>query len=357
MKVVQLNKSPPIPHPPLDQYPLIHTTFTFNGTESQSNDPIKSNHHVTRNERPMLTRTLFTCLTLALIHSNLALAQPTNLEARKNTSYVKAMSAVEDGRLKIAKKLISDALETSPDNAEVNFRYGEIMGAYAQQASVFTALSYAKKSLTGFKKAVKIEPNSVKYRFGLLSFYLQAPGYAGGDTDLALEQAEAITSLDKVEGFKAELEVYYTLEDLNKQKRVIAAAMQSMPKEPDIYIRQGFVHDHEEDYADALINMQQAIQYAEKRDDRKNAHLEALFHYGRIAHKSKSHLKEGLQHLLTFNALSPNSDLEHLREWNQWLIANIYEDMGNQEKAIKLFEKLNSETTNKELKKKLKEKI
>lgn len=305
----------------------------------------------------MLARTAPFCFILVLFISNLAVAEPINNEASKNKSFAKAMQAVEDGELKDAKKYISDALDSDPDNSEIHFHYGEIMGAYAQQASVFTALSYAKKSLSGFKKAVELEPNKVKYRIGLLTFYLQAPDYAGGDTELALEQAEAIKTLDKVEGFKAELEVYYTLKDLDQQKRVIAAAMQSMPNEPDVYIRQGFVHDHEEDYPDALINMQQAINYAQQRDDRKNAHLEALFHYGRIALKSKSHLEEGLQHLSTFHSKVPNSDLEHLKEWNQWLTANIHEELGNKEKANRLYNKLHSETTNQELKKQLKEKI
>ncbi|GAB2907280.1 hypothetical protein [Rheinheimera gaetbuli] len=49
----------------------------------------------------------------------------------------------------------------------------------------FLALSYAKKSLPCLEQAVALQPHNISYSKGLMSFYLGAPGIAGGDKQLA----------------------------------------------------------------------------------------------------------------------------------------------------------------------------
>ena len=90
-----------------------------------------------------------------------------------------------------AETLIEQALATSPDDAELQFWCGRVMGVQAQQAFL-SALSYAKRSLACFQQAVALAPDKVDYRIGLMRFYLGAPSFAGVVPELAWFLVDAI---------------------------------------------------------------------------------------------------------------------------------------------------------------------
>ena len=106
-----------------------------------------------------------------------------------------------------AEEKIEEALELAPQRADVHFLCGQVMGIQASQ-SIFSALSYAGKSLDCFKQAATLEPQNTDYKFGLMMFYLGAPGIAGGDTELAWQLVNDIAALDEQAGMRAKLNYY-----------------------------------------------------------------------------------------------------------------------------------------------------
>jgi tetratricopeptide (TPR) repeat protein len=85
-----------------------------------------------------------------------------------------------DTDLDEAEAWIEKALKANLKDAEAHYVRGAIMGRQAS-GSIFSALSYAEKSVNSFTKAVELQPDSIKYRKGLMQFHTGAPSIAGGD--------------------------------------------------------------------------------------------------------------------------------------------------------------------------------
>jgi tetratricopeptide (TPR) repeat protein len=90
------------------------------------------------------------------------------------------------------------ALDLNPNSAKYQYGWGAANGVAALKSGLFSKFGYAKKCLAGYRRAVELEPSNAMYHFALFSYYQLAPGFVGGDMDLAREQAEALRKLDPV---------------------------------------------------------------------------------------------------------------------------------------------------------------
>ena len=109
-----------------------------------------------------------------------------------------------DTDLDEAEDWIEKALKANLKDAEAYYVRGAIMGRQAS-GSIFSALSYAEKSVNSFTQAVELQPDSIKYRKGLMQFHTGAPSIAGGDLEIAKVQIEKIRLLDSKAGLEAEI--------------------------------------------------------------------------------------------------------------------------------------------------------
>lgn len=87
-----------------------------------------------------------------------------------------------------------------PKSARVQKRLGDAHGTVAMNASVFSKVGHARKTLAAYERAVALDPNYVDGRLALFEFYRQAPGFMGGGYDKALAQAQAVKALDPARG-------------------------------------------------------------------------------------------------------------------------------------------------------------
>jgi tetratricopeptide (TPR) repeat protein len=126
-----------------------------------------------------------------------------------------------------AEEMMEATVEKADGNAEYHFFLGAVYGAQAQQAGLLSKFSYAKKTRDQFVRAVELQPDSVRYRAALLSYYLQAPGIVGGGVDKARIQAEEILKRDAYEGHMALAGIENKenqLENAEKEYRMAIAA-------------------------------------------------------------------------------------------------------------------------------------
>ncbi|MBS0632734.1 MAG: tetratricopeptide repeat protein, partial [Verrucomicrobia bacterium] len=91
-------------------------------------------------------------------------------------------------------------LERATTLAPANSLYfAELGGAYgsaAQAAGLFSKLGWAKKCREALEKSVALDPANLAARNGLVTFYQQAPGIAGGGMDKAYAEAAEIRQRD-----------------------------------------------------------------------------------------------------------------------------------------------------------------
>ena len=103
---------------------------------------------------------------------------------------------------------LEKAVALSPDDARFHLRLGDAYGLAAQKAGLFSKMGLAAKCKAEYEKAVALDGKSIEARQSLLNFYVQAPGFAGGSTEKALEQAQEIKKLDVGRGRIAVASVY-----------------------------------------------------------------------------------------------------------------------------------------------------
>lgn len=160
---------------------------------------------------------------------------------------------------------LSRAVELKPSSAEYQFLYGSICVQQAGKLGMsFKALGLVKRGRTAMEKAVELAPSEVGYRQGLIEFYAQAPGLAGGGLDKAYAQVEALRTVDP------------------RAAAIAAAGLKLREKKP----------------AEALALMEDLVRA--QPDD-----YQALYLIGRTASESGTALDRGIVALQACLALTP----------------------------------------------------
>ncbi len=97
-------------------------------------------------------------------------------------------------------KQLEQATILAPTNSDYFMDLGDAYGAAAGKAGLFSQLGLAKKCQAALEKAVQLNPDNLLARNGLVSYYRQAPTFAGGGMSKAYEQAAEIKKRDPVMG-------------------------------------------------------------------------------------------------------------------------------------------------------------
>ena len=97
-----------------------------------------------------------------------------------------------DNSVRMAEK----AVALDPQNSSYHLWLGRAMGRKAEDASPFTAFGLARKVKTEFERAVTLDANNLMARSDLSEFYLEAPGFLGGDKNKARQQGELVAKHD-----------------------------------------------------------------------------------------------------------------------------------------------------------------
>lgn len=124
------------------------------------------------------------------------------------------------------------ALAHDPNSARLQYGWGAANGVAALKSGIFSKLGYAHKCLAAYRRAAELEPTNAQYHYAVFAYYQQAPGFAGGDKDLARKEADILRKLDPNLARQAWALIYIA------EKNVDAAF-----REYEVFLR-----DHPDDY-------------------------------------------------------------------------------------------------------------
>jgi len=276
----------------------------------------------------------------------------------------KAQSLLAQSDYKAASAFIDEALDKFPDNAAVHNSAGGVYGARAQNSSIITAPSHAKKSLKHLKEAVRLEPSNADYRMGLMMYYLAAPGIVGGDTDLGKLEAEEINQLNPVDGFVANAAVYQITDQPDALKGHYESIDSKIADHPEILLSQAGYYQTLEQYSlssqvlDRLINLKPA-ENSSSEDVRESTRLKhlAYYQYGMNSVLGKTNLDKGINAFRQFLTQSPNDYQLPPKPWAKLRLAQLYIENGNESAAKPLLAEVKTESNDKRLKKELKKTV
>lgn len=282
-----------------------------------------------------------------------------SLDNNKNDStalHYLAKIALNESELDEAEEYIEKAKELSPENARIHFDAARIMGAQAQDSSMFSAPGYAKNALKSFKRAAELEPETIDYRRGLMSFYLQAPGFLGGDEKLAMQEANAIEKLDPVKGFMALANVYQSTGASGLLEQHYSSVDGKLADNANVLFSRGLYYQTLEEYGKALADFRK-IQTLERASEEDHTNYAALYQVGRSSVLSESNHKEGIDSLNQYIKTAPESDQLPSKAWAKYRLGILFKQTGDKKSAKTLYKEAQQETKDKQLLKSLKKSI
>jgi tetratricopeptide (TPR) repeat protein len=217
---------------------------------------------------------------------------------------------------------IEKAVSVSSKDADAYYVRGAIMGRQAS-GSIFSALSYAEKSENSFAKAVELEPDSIKYRKGLMQFHTSAPGIAGGDLDIAKVQLEKIKQLDPKAGLEAEIDYELAQDNDALAEDLLQQAKQTYKDIPDFFFQSGMYQQQRENYQNAFEEFTVAISKNAETEASITAKYRALYQLGKTSVLSETNIDAGIIALREYIDKAPDLDGLAPKPWAEFRLANL----------------------------------
>src|SRR5579859_356282 len=126
------------------------------------------------------------------------------------------------------------AVAIDPNSSLYHEWLGKAYGEKASHASMFSALSLAKKTHKEFETAVQLDERNYSARQALIEFDCSAPGIAGGGEDKAKPEIARLQEMDASEWHYAEGNCRRQKKDYAAADAEFAKSLQSRPKSPEL---------------------------------------------------------------------------------------------------------------------------
>jgi tetratricopeptide (TPR) repeat protein len=109
--------------------------------------------------------------------------------------------AMEERKNDRAADYFEAATKLDPQNSTYFLWLGRAYGREAQNANVLRQPGLAKKTRNAWERAIQLDADNLDARSDLIQYYVQAPGFLGGSTTKAFEQAEEIRKRNALRGY------------------------------------------------------------------------------------------------------------------------------------------------------------
>ena len=296
----------------------------------------------------------------AMTFSFLALGIAFSAAVHASTVPDEAVKDAEAGYFHKALPLIEPLVKDHPEDAEVQFRYGQALagigrveegvtalkaaialdpknGVYHrvlgetyeanfQQVSMFKMFGFAKSLQAEFQSAVQLAPSDVQSHVDLANFYINAPNIFGGSLDKAHAEEDVIGKLDKVAELQVRANEAGEKDDIASGEALLKQAI-ALDKTSASRIALGLFYAGVKRYDDAL----QAFRDAEAADPKA---YEAWYQIGRVAgFTDASHYAEGIESFKHYLAIDDLPDTVPSMAWAHYRLGNIYEHQGHKDLA------------------------
>ncbi len=132
--------------------------------------------------------------------------------------------------------LYEELVQQSPNNANLQFKYGGVMARKAENASRVQALTLIGKIKKSFLKSASLDKRHIDVRWGLIEFYTSVPVILGGSKSKAYDFAQELLEISPIEGHFALAYLYGLDKETQKAKNHLEKTipyfkkMSSMPR-------------------------------------------------------------------------------------------------------------------------------
>jgi len=216
-------------------------------------------------------------------------------------------------------------VNTNPNSANYNYKYGGAMGMKALTVSKFTPLRMIGDIEDSFLKAAKLDPKHVNVRWALVEFYMKLPGILGGSKSKALGYAKELENLSKVDGYLAKGFIYEYDNEPEEAEKFYKMAINEGGS-LWCYNKLTTFYEKQKQPEKALAN----LEVAQEKHQRNELH----YQIGKLAAEYNIELQKGVQCLQTYlKNYSSNDGVP--KAWAHYRLSQIYAHKKNKAAALK----------------------
>jgi tetratricopeptide (TPR) repeat protein len=128
------------------------------------------------------------------------------------------------------------AVQLAPGNSAYHYFLGTVYGYKAEFANFFSALGLALKTEHEFTKAADLDPHNLPAQRDLISYCIQAPGFAAGGEEKAQDRIAKLKQIDPLQSHLALLELYADKKKWGDAIEEANAVLALKPKDADPYL-------------------------------------------------------------------------------------------------------------------------
>ncbi len=140
------------------------------------------------------------------------------------------------GDLNAALPHAEKAVKLAPQNPEYHWLLAEALGQQAQRANVFRQIGLARRFRSEAETVLKLNPRHIEAHYGMMIYYLKAPGIVGGDKKKAYAEADEIMKIDKAKGYLALVRLAQEEQQPQKVEELYRKAVEADPKLYDAHV-------------------------------------------------------------------------------------------------------------------------
>lgn len=232
-----------------------------------------------------------------------------------------------DPAIKSAEKAVAIDAQNSVYHEWLGRAYGE----KADHASLFSAMSLAKKTRKEFDTAMQLDGKNFSARQALIEFDCSAPGIVGGGEEKALPQIKQLAEMDAAEGHYAAGNCRRQKKDFAVADEEFAKALESNPKSAVLIYDIG-------DYAVKRGQPERLLAVAEMGERVASGDLRGKFYRGVALVLKKENPEEAERLLREYAKKAPvRSGYPRPAAAHAWL-GRLFEDQNKMQEAMKEFE-------------------
>jgi tetratricopeptide (TPR) repeat protein len=229
-----------------------------------------------------------------------------------------------------AAALFEKAVAADPRKADYHYWLGSAYGRQAQKANKLKQALLAKKTREQFEEAVKLDPKHEDARFGLIEFYLLAPGFMGGGEDKAYAQANELRRIDPLSGHRAWSRIYSFQKKPDLARKEMLDAVREQPQSAKAHYFLGITYLSEKNYTAAAGMFEKAHAIDPN-------HTATWFRLGQTAAFANANLPRGEELLRKYLTTRPGDEDPPLARAHYWL-GMVLEKQGRKPEARQQFQ-------------------
>lgn len=178
---------------------------------------------------------------------------------------------------------------------------------------------------------MELDGNNTNARFGLIDFYMIAPGVMGGSESKALAQAAEIRKRDSLDGHRAQARIYQRQKKMELARAEMIAAVREQPAS-------GKAHYHYALFLFVEKNFKGAAEEFESAIKLDASWMPSYFRLGQTAAMAGNNFARGEEALKKYLTHTPGEEEPPLARAWYWL-GRIYEQQGKKGDAKQSYAK------------------